>query len=89
MTIDFDALRAKRNAEWVAEAERLSEEWDISLDSLLSGYDFKSCYCDCANGGPCEHDFQDWRDFEDGSGGERFCSRCGMGAMKHTLLLER
>jgi hypothetical protein len=35
----------------------------------------------------CEHDFQGFRAFPDGNGGERFCSKCGMGAMAHTLAL--
>jgi hypothetical protein len=34
---------------------------------------------------PCEHDFQGWREFENGLGGEQFCSKCGMGGMEHTL----
>lgn len=33
----------------------------------------------------CEHDFQGWREFEDGNGGERVCTKCGMGALAHTL----
>jgi hypothetical protein len=33
----------------------------------------------------CEHDFRGWRDFEDGSGGEAVCAKCGMGAMAHSL----
>jgi len=33
----------------------------------------------------CEHEFSGWREFEDGNGGERFCQKCGLGAMAHTL----
>jgi hypothetical protein len=33
----------------------------------------------------CEHDFQGWREFDGGHGGEQVCSKCGMGAMDHTL----
>lgn len=36
----------------------------------------------------CEHDFAAWRDFEDSNGGELFCTRCGLGAMAHTLSLD-
>lgn len=32
----------------------------------------------------CEHDFTGWREFDDGSGGEQVCSKCGMGAMSYT-----
>lgn len=33
----------------------------------------------------CEHSFQGWREFDDGNGGERFCSKCGLGAMSYDL----
>jgi len=34
-----------------------------------------------------EHDFQGWRDFPNGNGGEQVCTKCGLGAMAHTLRL--
>lgn len=34
----------------------------------------------------CDHDFQGWRDFADGTGGETVCTKCGMGAMTASLL---
>jgi len=33
----------------------------------------------------CEHTFGGWRAFEDGNGGEQFCSKCGLGAMAHSM----
>jgi hypothetical protein len=33
----------------------------------------------------CEHVFDGWRVFDDGHGGEKFCQKCGLGAMAHTL----
>ena len=33
----------------------------------------------------CEHDFQGWRDFPDGRGGETVCVKCGVGAMAATM----
>jgi hypothetical protein len=36
----------------------------------------------------CKHDFQGWRVFDDGRGGEQVCTKCGMGAMAHTLSLD-
>ena len=36
----------------------------------------------------CDHDFQGWREFDDGRGGERVCVKCGMGAMAHSLSLD-
>ncbi len=35
----------------------------------------------------CKHDFQGWREFDDGRGGEQVCTKCGIGAMAHTLSL--
>ncbi len=35
----------------------------------------------------CAHDFQGWRAFDDGNGGEQVCTKCGMGAMSYTLSL--
>lgn len=29
----------------------------------------------------CEHDWSGWHNFEDGSGGEAVCAKCGLGAM--------
>ena len=37
----------------------------------------------CTDGRP--HLFKGWRVFDDGRGGERVCSRCGLGAMEHSL----
>lgn len=36
---------------------------------------------------PCEHDFQGWREFDDGCGGEAVCCKCGIGAFEHTMRL--
>ena len=33
----------------------------------------------------CDHDFQGWRDFPDGNGGEQVCTKCGIGAMTWSL----
>lgn len=33
----------------------------------------------------CDHDFQGWYEFMDGSGGEQVCTKCGIGAMAHSL----
>ena len=39
----------------------------------------------CPRPDACNHDFQGWRDFPDGNGGEQVCVKCGIGAMAHTL----
>lgn len=81
---DFEALRAERNAAinvMIDEAAK-SMGWD---GPVHSSFDPNACYCACASGGPCEHDFNGWREFDDGRGGETVCQRCGLGAMGHSL----
>ena len=39
----------------------------------------------CGPSEPCDHDFRGYRAFEDGRGGEQVCTKCGMGAMEHSL----
>ena len=34
---------------------------------------------------PCDHIFSGWREFEDGRGGEQFCQKCGIGAMRWSM----
>lgn len=77
---DFEALRAERNAKNAAWVEKMrAEGWEVGQCSLRHD---DACYCACPDG-PCEHDFQGWREFE--GGGETFCQRCGMGSMSHSL----
>lgn len=33
----------------------------------------------------CAHDFKGWREIDGGRGGERFCTKCGLGAMAHSM----
>lgn len=91
MKPDFDALRTKRNAA----VETMLREMHIKMGGdtdapIRSNVDPHACYCSCGTDeNLCEHDFQGWRDIvdEDGAvrGGETVCSRCGMGAMSHSL----
>jgi hypothetical protein len=80
---DFEALRGRRNESMQklieATAKKLGGEGPV-----FSTFNPNSCYCACPEG-PCEHDFQGWREFDDGCGGETVCKRCGMGAMSHSL----
>lgn len=81
---DFAALRAKRDAaiEETIRSVCAKWGWDRSKAAVhVSGAG--GCYCDCARGGPCEHEFTGWREI--GNGGEQFCRLCGMGAMSHML----
>lgn len=81
---DFAALRAKRDTALEATVQAICDKhgWDRSGAVVhVSGGD--GCYCACADGGPCEHEFQGWR--QTGSVGEQVCRLCGMGAMAHSL----
>lgn len=80
---DFEALRAERNASARKAIEKLrADGWEVSLCSL---HDENACYCDCANGGPCEHSW-DGDPYESGDGAwSATCSRCGMTAISHSL----
>lgn len=82
---DFEALRNERNAatERIVRDICIERGWDEKKVELYS-FDPNACYCNCPKG-PCEHDWQGWREFADGSGGERVCTRCGKGAMSHSL----
>lgn len=84
-TPDFEALRKARNEGVQKMVRDICEKhgWDESA-AHVHGFDLNACYCNCP-AGPCEHDFQGWREFEDGSGGEQVCSRCGQGAMSHDM----
>ncbi len=86
---DFEALRATRNAAVKMMIADIAAEhgWDTS--EVYSTFDADACFCACSAGGPCEHDFQGWRDitneYGEVCGGETYCQRCGMGSMSHSL----
>ena len=83
-TPDFEALRKTRNEAVQKMVDEVAVEMGWKPGEVAHNFDLNSCYCDCPNG-PCEHNFTGWREFEDGSGGEQVCSRCGTGAMSHSL----
>lgn len=82
---DFEALRAARNERVMTMVREACADlgWREAATEIR-GFDPDACYCNCPDG-PCEHDFQGWREFEDGRGGEQVCSRCGLGAMSHSM----
>ncbi len=81
---DFEMLRANRNLAVQAIIEDFAKSFGGDPAKVQSSFNPNACYCACPDG-PCEHNFQGWRDFEDGSGGETVCKRCGTGAMSHSL----
>lgn len=81
---DFEALRAKRNADFESWVERMrAKGWDSAGLCAINRKD--ACYCACTNGGPCEHD---WTgpgvDLGEGAWSVT-CARCGLDAMGHSL----
>ncbi len=82
---DFEALRASRNAAVEAVMKAVCEKHGWDPATAHTTFDPGACYCACTDGGPCEHDFQGWREHGDGRGGEQVCARCGLGAMSHSL----
>lgn len=81
--IDFEALRAARNARVFEQHKKLEAEYGIKL---TSNFNPNSCYCACGTAGPCEHkwDGPDWES-EDGCAMSVTCSRCGSTAMSHDI----
>lgn len=83
---DFDELKRQSREKMEAFLDRLCEDqgWDRSEMKVSSCTHTAICYCACPDG-PCQHEFEGWRESEDGLVGEQVCSRCGMGAMGHAM----
>ena len=80
---DFEALRRKRNEAVQEMIDELARQMGEDPSEVVTTFDPDSCYCDCPDG-PCEHTFDDWEDYEDGTG-EAVCTRCGRGAIGHSM----
>ncbi len=83
--VDYEALRAQRNQRSDEALRRITDELCVPMQSLFTTQRRDDCYCDCERGGPCEHTFGGWVEFQDGSGGSQVCTRCSMTAMSHSL----
>jgi len=83
---DFEALRAKRNADVETRIQKLAAELQMPVSTLQSTFNPNACYCACGQGGPCEHkwDGKPWES-DDGCMMSVTCSRCGMTAMSHNM----
>lgn len=84
---DFEQLKTARDAALSQLAETMAREhlgWDGKEPLHFHTHGTSGCYCACPDG-PCQHEFEGWREFEDGNGGERVCKHCGLGAMSHDL----
>lgn len=90
---EFDELKRKRDQGILDIVREFRKKyWPDEPDSEpvtfhCSDYN-ADCYCNCPDG-PCQHEFDGWRDLHDDNGhvcgGETVCRRCGMGAMSHSL----
>jgi hypothetical protein len=82
--VDFDEFvfhetdAAKLFADIARRCKRMTEDeaWNNAVADFLHIH---------ISAPPCDHEWGGWREFEDGRGGEQFCSKCGMGALEHTL----
>lgn len=84
---DFAILRKQRNDSVAAATRKLADQLGVSAESLVTNFDPESCYCDCANGGPCEHVFDGHAEYDDGGCAvyTSACSKCGCTAISHDL----
>ena len=88
---DFEALRKARDETMQKVISELAEKhgWAAPVVHANYGGGSSACYCACADGGPCEHEFDGWEDIEDDEGnvcgGQQICKRCGTGAMSHSM----
>lgn len=82
---DFDRLKAERDASLQAEVAAFCAKhgWDakeVHVHASGAG----GCYCACPEG-PCQHEFEGWREFEDGNGGSTVCKHCGLDSFSHDI----
>jgi hypothetical protein len=83
-TPDFDALRARRNAEVRKHIAQIAKEHGLAPESIRSNFNPRSCYCACSTGGPCEHVW-DGPQYQDNGIFSTTCSRCSMTAISHDM----
>ena len=83
---DFEALRARLNAEMQKLIEDTAKERGWPVGEVWSSFDPDACYCACATDGPCEHSW-DGPEYvaEDGCMSSVTCSRCGSVAAYHDM----
>lgn len=91
---DFDKLRAERDAGIEQVVRAVGQKLGADPDEPVTFHsrDYGSpCYCACPDG-PCEHAFDGDRSLTDDEdricGSEQFCSRCGTGALDHSMKLD-
>ena len=89
---EFDDLKRKRGQALQATIRAFCESMGWPTTEVQAHVSYgggtEDCYCACPDG-PCQHEFEGWRDIHDDNGrvcgSETVCRRCGMGAMSHSL----
>lgn len=83
---DFEKLRAERNESVQNSIRKMAKEMGVDPAEVRTSFNPDDCYCDCGNGGPCEHVW-DGPDYvsEDGCLESATCSRCGMASFSHSM----
>lgn len=61
-------------------SEKPTSELGIEFEA-----NFQKLFFHHAHKNECDHAWGGWREFDDGRGGEQFCSKCGLGAMSHSM----
>lgn len=81
---DFEKLRRERDEAVQKFLQETADEFGCRVDELRTTYRPDKCYCACASGGPCEHDWNgEGMDVE--GGWTATCSRCGATAISHDM----
>lgn len=83
---EFAELRRKRNEAVRIWIEKIVTEEGWKLSETSNNHNDHACYCDCAGGGPCEHEWNGPEYVsEDGCMQSSTCSRCGCTAISHDM----
>jgi len=72
---DYAIVNAEIDGQWV---EVIKERYDGSFSHIVEPDGMRKA-------APCKHEFGGWREIDGGRGGERFCQKCGLGAMAATM----
>ena len=82
---DFEALRAKRNADMRKIIDEMGAKLGAPAGEARHSFDFDVCYCNCPDG-LCEHSWDGpTYESEDGCMMSATCSRCGAVAAYHDM----
>lgn len=83
---EFAELRRKRNESVRTGIEKFAKEHGVEPSGVICSHNDNACYCDCAGGGPCEHEW-DGTEYvsEDGCMQSSTCSHCGCLAISHDM----